>query len=151
MGLPEFRQSQPSPADSSVDDRDAVAAAEQQGLNGVLVTRLWSQTPQHVETRSAFYGRLANDRWAPIFRTEIRFPLSDVRPEQIEALLQNQQIAEAIDSVRKLGLPIDDSRLELAFRSGVATQSALSEARDAFAEFMQPHIERLDTYPVRLR
>lgn len=150
LGLPEFRQA-PAAAEQPSDDRDATAAADQRDLNGVLVIRLWDQTTQYVETRSTFYARLSNGRWSPIFRSEIRISLSEVRPEQVEAMRQNQQIGKAIESVRNLGFPIDESRLDLALRHGVATQSALAKARDSFAEFMQPHIERLDTYPVLLR
>ena len=146
LGLPEFQQPAAGREDRADWFRTAVKAAETKDLTGVWISRLEPPAGRtQIQIDGHFFFRTTTGQWRELYQGVATIPLSQVTPQQVAALAANPQVEQAIRSVEQLGLPIDRSRIELAFRHGAAVQIGLSQVRDDFATFQNRFTTRLDT------
>lgn len=127
----------------------ATRECDAEKATGVRITDLDQDLARRqVTVRDAFWAKLPDGAWQPIWQASSTIDASKPRPNEEDALKQDPQIAEALKLVKSLGLDVDDDLLRTAMRSGAATQEALQVVDRQFADFLLANTRRLDGPPL---
>lgn len=131
--------------------KKATSEAEAAGFVAVRVTHL-TQSLERGDVRVAvrLLARMPDGAWRDIWRGENVADANNVRPEDVKKTAEDPQVKKALDLVKGLGIPLDESLMEQALRHGAATQEALRLANAAANEFLLAAARRFDGPPLQV-
>ncbi len=147
LGLPEFKQLQ-QPQDWW---KQATTEAERDGFRGVLIMRLQqSQLAPDVAVELTFMAMENPGHWFVLKQLKTTASADQQAAERVQQIQSDPQIKNVLDTLKGVGLSVDQSLIEQALRHGAATQQALQNAQGLFNEFLLQYTRALDSAPVPL-
>ncbi len=126
----------------------AIRIAEQEHTRGFRVTRTQPDVNRRqVKVEDQFVACMPDGTWEAIWSdAQIKSSL-DVADGDIDRILQDPQVSQALQLTKLLGLG-GQGNINLAIRMGAATMAAQQAANDAFYEWRELHTARLDGPPL---
>jgi hypothetical protein len=129
----------------------ATRACDDEGETGVRITRLDQDLARRQVTVSdSFLARMPDGSWQAVWQFASTIDASKPRPNEEATLAKDPQVAEALKTIKNLGLDVDPELLRTAMRSGVATQEALEAVDREFADYLLANTRRLDGPPLNV-
>lgn len=160
LGLPEFQQYKKSKGPNSARTNSnasngkldwatkIIREAEAKNVRGILVFRL-EQNPlsDRVAVRTSFLAMFKPGDWFELYQKTSTTSAQKQTQDKIDSLKNDPQLAATMDTLESI-LPGMQSQLNLALRHGAATQQAITDAREAFGQFLQQHTQSLLSDPI---
>ena len=147
LGIPEFTRLEKPRADARPKDwwMKQARIADDEGFRSFSITRLEqdSQSPV-VKVDVFFVGKNEEDEWILVKTFQGSANADRQSEEDVKALLDDPQVKKVVEMAEGFGLGAE-AQLKKALRHGVATQSAMQQSLNRFAEFTNRFSHRLDS------
>jgi hypothetical protein len=129
----------------------ATRACDEESETGARITQLDQDLARRQVTVSdRFVAKMPDGSWQTVWRFASTIDAGKPRPNEEAALANDPQVAEALKTIKNLGLDVDPELLRTAMRSGVATQEALQAVDREFADYLLANTRRLDGPPLNV-
>ena len=129
----------------------ATRACDDEGETGVRITQLDQDLARRqVTVGDRFLAKMPDGSWQAVWQFASTIDASKPRPNEEATLAKDPQVAEALKTIKSLGLDLDPELLRTAMRSGVATQEALQAVDREFADYLLANTRRLDGPPLNV-
>jgi hypothetical protein len=129
----------------------ATRACDDEGKTGARITQLDQDLMRRQVTVSdSFLAKMPDGSWQAVWQFASTIDAGKPRPNEEATLAKDPQVAEALKTIKNLGLDVDPELLRTAMRSGVATQEALQAVDREFADYLLANTRRLDGPPLNV-
>lgn len=129
----------------------ALATAAEERATGVRITYLNQDiTNGRATVTDTFYARMPDNSWAAICEKSSTVGLDAANKLTEEELAADPQMAEALKTLKGLGIDANQDLFKSALRFGGATQKAMQNADRDFTDFLLAHTRRLIDPPLAL-
>jgi hypothetical protein len=129
----------------------ATRACDEEGEAGARITQLDQDLARRQVTVSdRFLAKMPDGSWQTVWQFASTIDAGKPRPNEEATLAKDPQVAEALKTIKNLGLDVDPELLGTAMRSGVATQEALQAVDREFADYLLANTRRLDGPPLNV-
>ena len=137
------------PAEASkLDLQPAIATAEEEQVRGFRVTQLDLNLAQgRARVIQRFVARLPNGQWQTIWQADVTGDASQARPEDLQQIKQDPQLAQALKLLQNIA-PGADQQMSTALKFGAATMDAQKKADAQFFEFRDRFVQTLASPPL---
>ncbi|HEX5499795.1 MAG TPA: hypothetical protein VFX03_11225, partial [Thermomicrobiales bacterium] len=114
----------------------ATRSCDDEGKTGARITQLDQDLARRqVTVNDRFLAKMPDGSWQAIWQFASTIDAGKPRPNEEANLAKDPQVAEAVKTIKGLGLDLDPELLRTAMRSGVATQEALAAVDREFADY----------------
>lgn len=125
--------------------RKAIQTAEKEQVKGFRVTTVHPDiNSQQVSVEESFYAKMPGGNWQLVWRFRSTIDATKKQPDLEKRIAQDENVKQATQLVKLLGLPAGQDAVTKAIRFGAATQLAQQQADNAFHKFRSRAVKRLD-------